>query len=112
MLDIFTSSSRFRDGLGEGVTVWYQSIDPKKNYDIERMKALSAIPFNWTVDPTEAEAWLTLIEKWYTQYNNVYKLYDVVEPVQHSHPLCHSGARPALTTASLLRSTLNVNNGI
>ncbi|KAA0046421.1 hypothetical protein E5676_scaffold663G00170 [Cucumis melo var. makuwa] len=48
----------------------------------------------------------------YTQYNNVYKLYDVVEPAQHSHRLCRSEARPALTTASLLRSILNVNNGI
>ncbi|KAA0047010.1 hypothetical protein E5676_scaffold68G00780 [Cucumis melo var. makuwa] len=48
----------------------------------------------------------------YTQYNNVYKLYDVVGPVQHSHCLCRSGARPTLTTASLLRSTLNVNNEI
>uniref|UniRef100_A0A9I9E379 Uncharacterized protein n=1 Tax=Cucumis melo TaxID=3656 RepID=A0A9I9E379_CUCME len=42
----------------------------------------------------------------YTQYNNVYKLYDVVGPVQHSHRLCRNGARPALTTASLLRSTV------
>ncbi|KAA0059683.1 hypothetical protein E5676_scaffold111G00350 [Cucumis melo var. makuwa] len=50
--------------------------------------------------------------KGYTQYNNVYKLYNVMGPVQHSHRLCHSGTRPALTTASLLRSTLNVNNGI
>ena len=48
----------------------------------------------------------------YTYYNNVYKHYDVVGPAQHSHRLCRSGARPALTTASLLRSTLNVNNGI
>ncbi|TYK00840.1 hypothetical protein E5676_scaffold509G00010 [Cucumis melo var. makuwa] len=50
--------------------------------------------------------------KGYTKYNNVYKLYDVVEPAQHCHRLCRSEARPALTTASLLRSTLNVNNGI
>ncbi|KAA0037491.1 hypothetical protein E5676_scaffold808G00670 [Cucumis melo var. makuwa] len=50
--------------------------------------------------------------KGYTQYNNVYKLYDVMGSVQHSHRLCRSGARPVLTTASLLRSTLNVNNGI
>ncbi|KAA0062250.1 hypothetical protein E6C27_scaffold679G00140 [Cucumis melo var. makuwa] len=48
----------------------------------------------------------------YTQYNNVYKFYDVVRLAQHSHRLCRSGARPALTTASLLRSTLNVNNEI
>ncbi|KAA0035745.1 hypothetical protein E6C27_scaffold403G00160 [Cucumis melo var. makuwa] len=48
----------------------------------------------------------------YTQYNNVYKHYDVVGVTEHSHRLCRSGARPALTTASLLRSTLNVNNGI
>ncbi|TYK19578.1 retrovirus-related pol polyprotein from transposon tnt 1-94 [Cucumis melo var. makuwa] len=41
---------------------------------------------------------------------NVYKLYDVVEPAQHSHRLCHSGARPTLTTTSLSRSSLNVNN--
>ncbi|KAA0032777.1 hypothetical protein E5676_scaffold428G00230 [Cucumis melo var. makuwa] len=33
----------------------------------------------------------------YTQYNNIYKLYNVVGPVQHSHRLCRSGARPALT---------------
>ncbi|KAA0052111.1 hypothetical protein E5676_scaffold565G00170 [Cucumis melo var. makuwa] len=43
---------------------------------------------------------------------NVYKLYDVVGPAQHSHRLCRSGACPALTTASLSRNTLNVNNGI
>ncbi|KAA0067774.1 hypothetical protein E5676_scaffold194G001830 [Cucumis melo var. makuwa] len=48
----------------------------------------------------------------YTQYNNVYKFYDVVGPTQHSHRLCRSGAHPALTTASLSRSSLNVNNRI
>ncbi|KAA0060342.1 hypothetical protein E5676_scaffold318G00780 [Cucumis melo var. makuwa] len=48
----------------------------------------------------------------YTQYNNIYKLDDVVRPVQHSHRLCCSGACPTLTTISLSRSSLNVNNGI
>ncbi|KAA0059913.1 hypothetical protein E6C27_scaffold108G002170 [Cucumis melo var. makuwa] len=56
--------------------------------------------------------WVKHFGKGYTQYNNVYKHYDVVGPAQHSHHLCRSGARPALTTTSLLRSTLNVNNGI
>ncbi|KAA0035825.1 hypothetical protein E6C27_scaffold403G001230 [Cucumis melo var. makuwa] len=56
--------------------------------------------------------WVKYFGKGYTQYNNVYNLYDVVRPVQHSHRLCPSGDRPALTTASLLRSTLNVNNRI
>ncbi|KAA0037887.1 hypothetical protein E5676_scaffold487G00500 [Cucumis melo var. makuwa] len=56
--------------------------------------------------------WVKYFGKGYTQYNNVYKLYDVVRPAQHSHRLCRSGARPALMTASLLRSTLNVNNEI
>ncbi|KAA0048701.1 hypothetical protein E6C27_scaffold4358G00220 [Cucumis melo var. makuwa] len=56
--------------------------------------------------------WVKHFGKGYTQYNNVYKLYDVVGPAQHSYRLCRSGARPALTTASLLRSTLNVINGI
>ncbi|KAA0037365.1 retrotransposon gag protein [Cucumis melo var. makuwa] len=58
--------------------------------------------------------------EWYKELNpkgtpsttNVYKLYDVVEPAQHSHRLCRSGIRPALTTASLSQSTLNINNGI
>ncbi|TYK09551.1 hypothetical protein E5676_scaffold757G00340 [Cucumis melo var. makuwa] len=56
--------------------------------------------------------WVQHFGKGYTQYNNVYKLYDVVGRAKHSHRLCRSGARPALTTASLLRSTLNVNNEI
>ncbi|KAA0035433.1 hypothetical protein E6C27_scaffold285G00530 [Cucumis melo var. makuwa] len=56
--------------------------------------------------------WVKHFRKGYTQYNNVYKHYDVVGLAHHSHRLCRSGARPALTTASLLRSTLNVNNGI
>ncbi|KAA0037881.1 hypothetical protein E5676_scaffold487G00420 [Cucumis melo var. makuwa] len=50
--------------------------------------------------------------KGYTQYNNVYKHYDVVGPAQHFHRLCRSGTHPALMTALLLRSTLNVNNRI
>ncbi|TYK04795.1 hypothetical protein E5676_scaffold68G001170 [Cucumis melo var. makuwa] len=56
--------------------------------------------------------WVKHFGKGYTKYNNVYKHYDVVGSTQHSHRLCRSGARPALTTASLLRSTLNVNNEI
>ncbi|TYK28681.1 hypothetical protein E5676_scaffold165G00520 [Cucumis melo var. makuwa] len=56
--------------------------------------------------------WVKYFGKGYTQYNNVYKLYDVVGSAQHSHRLFHSEVRPALTTASLLRSTLSVNNEI
>ncbi|KAA0063138.1 hypothetical protein E5676_scaffold1213G00100 [Cucumis melo var. makuwa] len=56
--------------------------------------------------------WVKHFGKRYTQYNNVYKLYDVVGPAKYSHRLCRSGARPALMTALLLLSTLNVNNGI
>ncbi|KAA0037489.1 hypothetical protein E6C27_scaffold277G00890 [Cucumis melo var. makuwa] len=56
--------------------------------------------------------WVKHFGKGYTQYNNVYKLYDVVGPAQHFHRLYRSGARPALTTTSLLRSTVNVNNRI
>ncbi|KAA0050575.1 hypothetical protein E5676_scaffold945G00320 [Cucumis melo var. makuwa] len=54
----------------------------------------------------------TRSDRGYTQYNNVYKLYDVMGPAQHSNHLFRSGTRPALMTASLLRSTLNVNNEI
>ncbi|KAA0026267.1 hypothetical protein E5676_scaffold343G00040 [Cucumis melo var. makuwa] len=56
--------------------------------------------------------WVKHFGKGYTQYNNVYKLYGVVGPVQHSHRLCRSGVRPALTPASLSQCSLNVNNGI
>ncbi|TYK23863.1 hypothetical protein E5676_scaffold419G00360 [Cucumis melo var. makuwa] len=56
--------------------------------------------------------WVKHFGKGYTQYNNVYKLDNVVGPAQCFHRLCRSEAHLALTTASLLRSTLNVNNGI
>ncbi|KAA0039476.1 uncharacterized protein E6C27_scaffold64G002900 [Cucumis melo var. makuwa] len=37
--------------------------DPKKKYGIERLKALGATTFAGTTNPTDVEAWLTLIEK-------------------------------------------------
>nr|ABY56097.1 unknown [Cucumis melo] len=63
-----------------------------------------SLPGKWVKHFGKGELW--------SSYNNVYKHYDVVGPAQHSHRLCRSGTRPALTTASLLRSTLNVNNEI
>ncbi|KAA0056456.1 hypothetical protein E6C27_scaffold186G002270 [Cucumis melo var. makuwa] len=58
------------------------------------------------------EKWVKHFGKGTPNTTKVYKLYDVVGSTQHSHRLCRSRARPALTTVSLLRSTLNVNNGI
>ncbi|XP_038895839.1 uncharacterized protein LOC120084006 [Benincasa hispida] len=37
--------------------------DPEKNYGIERFKALRAVTFEGTADPTEAKLWLDVVEK-------------------------------------------------
>ena len=37
--------------------------DPEKKYGFERLKALGATTFAGTTNPTDVEAWLTLIEK-------------------------------------------------
>ncbi|KAA0045446.1 hypothetical protein E5676_scaffold190G00380 [Cucumis melo var. makuwa] len=59
----------------------------------------------------QASGTRSLLGKWGTpSTTKVSKLYNVMGSVQHSHRLCRSGVYPALTTASLLWSTLNVNN--
>lgn len=54
---------RFTHHLAEGLGA--SPTDPEKKYGIERLKALGAIVFEGTTDPTSAEALMNLIEKYF-----------------------------------------------
>ncbi|TYK02475.1 Retrovirus-related Pol polyprotein from transposon 17.6 [Cucumis melo var. makuwa] len=102
--------------IGSKVTV--HSSDSMSRYLMAKKDAKTWLT-RWTKEVYQALGTRPLPGKWVKHFGrgtlnttNVYKLYDVVGPTQYSHRLCRSGAHPALTTASLLRSTLNVNNGI
>uniref|UniRef100_A0A9I9ELV2 Protein kinase domain-containing protein n=1 Tax=Cucumis melo TaxID=3656 RepID=A0A9I9ELV2_CUCME len=90
------------------VTWFVQHASIRPDLTILTIALSHIIPYLWFVMPQQ----VTIVRDSddTPRTTNVYKLYDVVGPVQHSHRLCRSGTHPALTTASLSRSTFNVNN--